>query len=74
MTQKELADFLGYSSPQFVSNWERDLALPPLKVLGKITELLDLDSKTILEAILEDQRHEIASALGLRCGTGSCKK
>lgn len=31
MTQREVSDALGYSSAQFISNFERGIALPPLK-------------------------------------------
>jgi transcriptional regulator with XRE-family HTH domain len=36
MTQAALAQKLGYSSPQFCSNWERGAALPPIGTLSKI--------------------------------------
>lgn len=40
LTQAELAKALGYSSPQFVSNWERGLCLPPLNIAPILVEIL----------------------------------
>ncbi len=40
LSQADLATALGYSTPQFVSNWERGVSLPPIKSLKKIGRLL----------------------------------
>ena len=36
VSQAELANFMGYSTSQFVSNWERGIAPPPVDQLKKI--------------------------------------
>ncbi|MEZ4744053.1 MAG: helix-turn-helix transcriptional regulator [Bdellovibrionota bacterium] len=50
MTQSEVAGFLGYSTPQIVSNWERGLATPPLKVIPKLAFLYGIEPKTFIDA------------------------
>lgn len=49
LTQKELSETLGYSSAQFISNFERGITAPPLSKMDKIVKTLkikqgDLDS------------------------------
>lgn len=40
LTQKELAKGLGYSSPQFVSNWERGVSNLPVGKIKQASKLL----------------------------------
>lgn len=42
-TQHELAMELGYGSAQFISNIERDMAMPPFKSLRKLKKLIGVD-------------------------------
>lgn len=55
-TQAEVAQKLGYTTPQFVSNWERALATPPLNTMAKIIRLYKIKPEAIVEVILEQQR------------------
>jgi len=63
MTQKELAKRLGYTSPQFVSNWERDLCRPPLDVAAKLCRLLDIDRGLYKKELLKEYDREVSAAL-----------
>jgi transcriptional regulator with XRE-family HTH domain len=49
LSQGKVARALGYTSPQFVSNWERGLSEPPIETLVKITELYRVPSDIILD-------------------------
>lgn len=40
LSQKELAKKLGYTTAQFVSNWERSISRPPIDSVPKLAELL----------------------------------
>lgn len=48
MSQKELADKLGYTSAQYISNWETGKASPPIKKIGKILDILGLPRQQAL--------------------------
>lgn len=50
ITQNELAKKLGWSSSQFVSNWERRMCSAPVEKWPKIAKLLDLDMSEIVKA------------------------
>lgn len=52
LSQKQLADELGYTSSQFISNWERGISSPPLDKLEEICNLLKITPKQIIEAIM----------------------
>jgi transcriptional regulator with XRE-family HTH domain len=58
MTQAELAAELKMHS-QFVSNWERGLCAPPSDKFQALIELLKIDRKKLLDAMLADAKIEI---------------
>ena len=59
ITQMSLARELGYSSPQFVSNWERGMCSPAFDTLPLISKLLGIPKKEIIELILDETRSEL---------------
>ena len=52
-SQAELAANLGYSSPQFISDWERGVSSPPLKKLPELAAELNVKMETLFELLLE---------------------
>ena len=52
MTQLQLSRKLGYSSSQFVSNWERGICSPPLDAIIKIGRLLGISEAVLMQLIL----------------------
>jgi transcriptional regulator with XRE-family HTH domain len=62
-TQAEIAGRLGYSSPQFISNFERGLCSPPLKNLRTLVKLYKMDAHELIRLILDEQRQVLSSAL-----------
>jgi len=54
-TQASVAKKLGYLSAQFVSNWERVTAMPPMNVLPELVRLLSIPPKELLKNISEYQ-------------------
>ncbi len=64
-SQSELSNLLGYKNGQFISNVERSLCNVPLKMLGRICEVLDIDTQDIKTAILEDHDTTLNNYLSL---------
>jgi transcriptional regulator with XRE-family HTH domain len=66
-SQTQVSSKLGYSSPQFISNWERGLSHPPVKSLHKLAKLYKVKSvelgevfiKTYIREVEEDLRRQI---------------
>lgn len=64
-SQKKLADAIGYSSSQFISNMERGVAGIPEKDLVKFSKRLKLDRRKLLMAVLDDHALRLEKVLGV---------
>lgn len=62
-SQSELSHLLGYKNGQFISNVERALCNIPLKMLKKVSEILDIPTEDLKTAILKDQEETLDSYL-----------
>lgn len=58
-SQSDLSVLLGYKNGQFISNVERGLCNVPLKMMKKISEVLDMDPNEIKTAILKDHEETL---------------
>ena len=56
LTQGEIANKLGYSSPQFISNIERGLSVIPLKTLAVLVSEYRINQETMIKTIMDSQR------------------
>jgi transcriptional regulator with XRE-family HTH domain len=54
LTQSDVASELGYSSPQFISNWERGLANPPVFILRNLTKLYKVPAEEMFTKLLQE--------------------
>ncbi len=70
-SQSELSHLLGYKNGQFISNVERALCNIPLKMLGKVSEVLDITPETLKEAILKDHEETLNNYLETSMGTSA---
>jgi len=68
-SQSELSQLLGYKNGQFISNVERALCNVPLKMLGRIAEILDITHAELKAAILEDHEKTLENFLSSANGT-----
>lgn len=59
LSQTKVAGKLGYKSAQFISNWERGVSTPPVKVLRVLADLYDLSESAVLEALMQDYRSRV---------------
>ncbi|MGE3973373.1 MAG: helix-turn-helix domain-containing protein [Bdellovibrionales bacterium] len=55
LSQLDLGTQLGFTSAQFVSNWERGISLPSPSCLPKLVSLLKLDKRKLISLILKHQ-------------------
>ncbi len=62
-SQSELSKLLGYKNGQFISNVERSLCSIPLKMLTKVSKILDITEADIKEALLADHHVTISNYL-----------
>ncbi|MNJ94612.1 HTH-type transcriptional regulator ImmR [compost metagenome] len=59
LTQAEVAHKMGYSSPQFVSNWERGVSNPPVETLKELAKLYNASIDDIYEILLKSSIEEV---------------
>lgn len=52
LRQADIQKKLGYGSPQFVSNWERGVSMPPHSALPVLAKLLGVAPSEIKEAFI----------------------
>jgi transcriptional regulator with XRE-family HTH domain len=62
-SQSELSHLLGYKNGQFISNVERALCNIPLKMLGRVAEILDIPHTDLRDAILKDHENTLNNYL-----------
>lgn len=60
ISQAEVAKKLGYSTPQFISNWERGLSAPPFNALKKLANIYKVDADELFQVLLENKLGEVA--------------
>ncbi len=63
LSQDEVAQTLGFSSPQFISNWERGKCKPPLKSLEELCSLYKIQKRKMIEEFMKCHEHELKSYL-----------
>jgi len=51
-SQADLAANLGYTSPQFISDWERGISTPPVKKLHELAILLEVKVDVLFDLLV----------------------
>lgn len=65
LSQGDVADKLGYSSPQFISNFERGLCAPPLNKLKMLVQLYGLNSEEVVKLMMKEHERHLRRNLGV---------
>lgn len=60
LSQSSVAEKLSYTTPQFISNWERGLSLPPLEVLPKLIKMYGLSAEEMTDVIYRYQEVQLS--------------
>ena len=53
LSQKDVATKLGYSTSQFISNWERGISHPPLNTLRSLSNLYKINPDEMFDVLLK---------------------
>lgn len=59
LTQKQVSIYLGYTTIQLVSNWERGLCMPPRNSIQRLAKLFNVDKKQIGKYIYNYQLNKL---------------
>lgn len=49
MSISKVGEVLGYSSGQFISNWEREISMPPPTALKKLSSIYHVDERFLVK-------------------------
>lgn len=74
LSQLDVAKVLGYSSPQFVSNWERGLVSPPLETIAVLIELYKVPPAEVIDQILRETKMYLEQNLRSKKKKGASAK
>ena len=67
LTQKQISEEVGYSTAQFVSNWERGVSYPPIDAIKPLAKILNQTIGHVLYELYDckhedlDSEHEMLS-------------
>lgn len=59
ISQQVIAKAFGYSTIQFVSNWERNVSIPPKKIIRPLAKLLKVKMQDLAQAIVSDKQAKV---------------
>lgn len=66
LTQRDVADELGYTTPQFISNVERGRCRYPVEKLARLKKLYGISTDNLVDLILREERQVILKQLKRR--------
>ncbi|MCB0394586.1 MAG: helix-turn-helix transcriptional regulator [Bdellovibrionales bacterium] len=61
LSQKDVADHLGLSSPQYISNFERGVCGPSLETVKELCSIYKINKREIVDIMIEDYRTLVES-------------
>lgn len=56
LTQRDVSDSLGYSTPQFISNVERGRCRFPVQKLSRIKKLYRLSNEQVIDLFISEEK------------------
>ena len=62
-SQAQLAAILGYTSPQFISDWERGVSSPPVKKLPELSKVLNVKVDILFNLLVTLATEQLVSNL-----------
>jgi transcriptional regulator with XRE-family HTH domain len=74
LSQKELALMIGYTSPQFVSLFERGISKVPMDTLGKLSVVLKIPEKVIIKRLIAAYESRLLEELNRGKALGTKRK
>ena len=63
LSQKDVATKLGYSTSQFISNWERGISQPPINTLRTLATMYNVGAEQMFNVLLEETMIQVQADL-----------
>ncbi len=74
LSQGDVRKVLGYTSPQFISNWERGLSDPPVETVVKLANLYRVPMDALLENYIQIQVQSFEQEIRSKISKTALKK
>lgn len=68
-SQGKIAKFMGWTSPQFVSNWERGISYPSPEALETIANAFEMNHAKLSSLILKEKMRDLKEKWGPKDGS-----
>ena len=68
LTQAEVANKMGYTSPQFISNIERGASVAPLNLLARLMDMYGASPEPLIRIMLQSQSELLRKKLSVPKG------
>lgn len=66
LSQRDVADRLHYSTPQFISNWERGVSQPPIAAIKKLGVMYGISSEDLFNQVLTQTIADVTADLRIK--------
>lgn len=66
LSQVEVAKSLGYTSAQFVSNWERGISRPPITTILQLSKIYGIDLAELKQIYIDSELDDYRKAIEKR--------
>lgn len=63
LSQNEVSEKLNYTTPQFISNWERGISTPPIKELKSLSSLYSIKPEIFLDVFIQSKLHVVENKI-----------
>lgn len=63
LSQRQVAEMFNYASSQFVSNWERGKAAPPIETLKVLKNIYKMDANDVADVISRGIKEDVTKYL-----------
>lgn len=63
LSQGHVAKKLRYTSPQFISNWERGVSSPPIKILRMLSDMYSVSTDDLFDLVLQHSIEQLKASL-----------
>lgn len=58
LTQSDIATACKFTTPQFISNWERGISRPPLERIQDLADVYKVGPRTLIDMLYDDRLNE----------------
>lgn len=65
LSQREVSNALGYSTAQFISNWERGVSTPPVSGLYRIARVYGIPAEELFDQLIAQVLEDVRSQMTL---------